>query len=176
MRKILRLTALAGLIAAATPAFADRDKDKADAPLPPVFQAVMDCKTVTDPVQRLACYDRNVGTMVAASQSRDLIVADRATMREARRGLFGLRLPRLKLFGGNDSEEVTQIEGTIASVYSSRDGSAVFVLADGSHWKQTEGRPVYTKSGESIVIEKASLGSYFAKIGKGQNARVARIQ
>lgn len=103
-------------------------------------------------------------------------MADRDTMREARRGLFGLSLPTLRLFGGGGAEEITAIDGTIDSSYAAKDGNFVFVLTDGGRWKQIEGRPAYARKGDSIHIEKASLGSYFAKIGKSQSARVVRIQ
>ncbi|WP_088310422.1 hypothetical protein [Novosphingobium sp. B 225] len=171
-RSILGLIALS----CATAALAkDKDKDENLAP-PPVFQAVIECKDLTDPAQRLACYDRTVGAMASARETKDLVVADRATMREARKGLFGLALPKIKLFGGGDSEDVVAIDGTIESTYAARDGNFVFVLADGARWKQIDGRPAYAKKGDPIHIEKASLGSFFAKIGRGQNARVIRIQ
>ncbi len=170
------ILAAAALAALSTPVMAkDKDKDEALAP-PPVFQAVIDCKALTDPTARLACYDKAVTAMASARDAKDLVVADRATMREARKGLFGLSLPKIKLFGGGDSEEVTAIDGTIDQVYAAKDGNLVFVLADGMRWKQIDGRPAIARKGDPIHIETASLGSYFARIGKGQNARVIRIQ
>lgn len=175
MHKSLTLVAVA-IAALSMPAAAkNKDKDEAVAP-PPVFQAVIDCKTQADPAARLACYDQAVAAMASARDARDLVVADRATMHEARKGLFGLALPKIKLFGGGDSEEVTAIDGTIDQVYPAKDGNLVFVLADGMRWKQIDGRPAIARKGDAIHIETASLGSYFARIGKGQNARVIRIQ
>ena len=103
---------------------------------------------IPDAGERLACYDRTVGAMATARESKDLVIADRETMREARRGLFGLSLPSIKLFGGGDSEDVKAIESTIESTYAARDGQAIFVLADGARWKQIAGRPVYAKRGD----------------------------
>lgn len=173
MRNTFRLAAL-GLITLSIPALA---KDKDDTPpVPPVFEAVLACKGLGDSAERLACYDRTVNAMASAREAKDLVVADRATMREARKGLFGLALPKIKLFGGGDSEDIIAIDGTIESSYAAKDGNFIYVLADGARWKQIDGRPAYAKRGDAIHIEKASLGSYFAKIGKGQNARVIRIQ
>lgn len=167
---------IVGLIALSAAAVAGaKDKDENLAP-PPVFQAVIACKDLTDSAERLACYDRTVGAMATARASKDLVVADRATMREARKGLFGLALPKIKLFGGGDSEDVTAIDGTIEAMTTARDGNFIYLLTDGARWKQIDGRPAYAKKGDPIHIEKASLGSFFAKIGKGQNARVIRIQ
>lgn len=172
----LSLIAVSALAALAVPAVAaDKPKDD-NAPPPPVFQAVIDCRSEADPAARLACYDRAVGVMAEARSTKELVVADRATMREARKGLFGLSLPSLKLFGGSESEDVTAIDGTIESSYAAKDGNFIFVLSDGARWKQVEGRPAYARKGDPIHIEKASLGSFFAKIGKGHNARVVRVQ
>lgn len=149
--------------------------DKDDGPPPPVFQAVLDCKAIADPAARLACYDKAVGEMDAARAAKDLVVTDRATVREARRGLFGLSLPRLKLFGGSESEEVTEIESTIAAIRSAPDGNPVFTLADGARWKQTEGRNTFPKVGHAIRIRQAAMGSYMANINGKAAVRVVRL-
>ncbi len=153
---------------------AAKDKDDNSAP-PPVFQAVLDCKSVIDPTERLACYDKTVDSMAAASREKDLVVADRATMKEARKGLFGLGLPKLKLFGGGDSEEVTEIESTIAGFRAASDGLLVFTLADGARWKQTDGRLQYPKAGDKVKIRKAALGSFMANINDKPGIRVMRL-
>lgn len=149
--------------------------DKEDSAPPPVFQAVLDCKGIADPTARLACYDKAVGAMDAARAAKDLVVADRATMREAKRGLFGLSLPKLKLFGSGDNEDVTEIESTIAAIRSAGDGNPVFVLADGARWKQTEGRDTFPKVGHTIRIRKGAMGSYLANINGKAAVRVVRL-
>lgn len=168
----------AALLAAAFAAFAapamGKDKDEVPSP-PPVFQAVVDCKTIADSVQRLACYDRTVEAMAAASRAKDLAVFDRTTMREARRGIFGLSLPRLKLFGGGDSEEVMEIDSTISAVRMASDGMPIFTLADGARWKQTDGRNVFPKSGDAIHIRRAAMGSFMANVAKQAGVRVTRL-
>lgn len=172
----MRHTALLSLSLAlfAAPALAE-DKDKEPPPPPPVFQAVLDCKTIADPAQRLACYDRTVETMATASRERELVVADRSTMREARRGLFGLGLPKLKLFSGGESEEIQEIDSTIASLRMANDGFPIFVLADGARWKQTDGRNTFPKPGQKIRIRKAAMGSFMANIDGQPGVRVTRL-
>ena len=170
MRSAALLTVAFALSAA--PALA-KDKDETPPP-PPVFQAVVDCKTIPDPAQRLACYDTTVAAMAAAASAKDLAVFDRTTMREARRGIFGLALPRLKLFGGGGSEEVMEIDSTISAVRMASDGMPILVLADGARWKQTEGRNVYPKSGDKIHIRRAALGSFMANVAGQPGVRVIR--
>lgn len=99
---------------------------------PATYQTVLDCRRVAEPQARLACYDRAVAALDTATAAHDILVIDRATVRATKRGLFGLNLPRIKLFGGNDDVEVDQIESTITATSTTRDGDAVFVLADGS--------------------------------------------
>lgn len=149
--------------------------DQAPAPAPPVYQAVVDCRTQTDPAQRLACYDRAVEAMAAAQQAKQLVVADQTTMREARRGLFGLSLPRLKLFGDGAEEELTEIESTITGVRAASDGFAIFQLEDGTRWKQTDGRDTFAKSGQPIKIRRTAMGGYMANVNKQTGVRVVRL-
>jgi len=143
---------------------------------PAVFQELLDCRTIADTAARLACFDRSAAALATAAEQKDVLVVDRATARETKRGLFGLALPRIKLFGANDDEEIAQIDTIIASTYSARDGSTVIVLKDGAHWKQTDGRETYAKAGQPVTIRKGALGSYFARINNQPGVRVVRLQ
>ena len=165
---------LAGFGLVALPVQA-RDKE-ADitGPAPAVFQAVLDCKAIADPMARLGCYDRAVEALNTAKAANELVVTDRATVREAKKGLFGLALPSLKLFGGGKDEEVTEIESKIAAIRMASDGFPTFTLDDGARWKQTDGRNTYPKPGQKIRIRKAALGSYIASINGPPGVRVVR--
>ena len=174
----LPLRAIAGLVLASGLSLMSvsvQAKDDPEAGPPPVFQAVLDCKAVADPAARLACYDKAVAAMDAARSSKDLVVADRATMRDAKRGLFGLSLPKIKLFGGGDSEEVIQIESTLQAVTRGRDGYYVFTLEDGARWKQTEGRDTFPKAGQPIRIRKGVMGGFLANVNERTAIRVIRL-
>ena len=143
---------------------------------PTTYQAVLDCKPIADPAERLACYDQKVATLAAAVRDHLLVIADRETVREARRGLFGLSLPRLKLFGGEgDSEEVQQIESSITAVRSASDGMPIFVLADESRWKQTDGRTLFAKAGAKIKVKRTAMGGYMANVDGQPGVRVVRL-
>ncbi|MCA1661564.1 MAG: hypothetical protein LC648_05175 [Novosphingobium sp.] len=174
MRLIFTALALAALATGA--AGSAKDKDKGATP-PAVYQAVVDCRALADPAQRLACFDRTVGEMAKAGDDKDLVVLDRETMRETRKGLFGFNLPKLKLFGGgdDDDQEVTEIESTISGIRTANDGMPIFTIADGARWKQTEGRNVFPKVGDPIRIKKATLGSYMANVKQRAAVRVMRM-
>ncbi|PLK27272.1 hypothetical protein [Novosphingobium sp. TH158] len=164
----------AALVALAAPALA-KDKEEPGTAPPATYQAVLDCQKITDAAARLACFDRSVTAMADATQKKDVVVIDRATIRETKRGLFGISLPRIKLFGGNDDVEVNQIESTISGTSSAKDGMSVFVLADGSRWKQTDGRYTYPKPGQKIVVKRAALGSFMANVNDQPGVRVIRL-
>lgn len=173
MRPALTAIVVTGVMLAADPAVA-REGEAGQQPA--VLKAVLDCRAVADPAARLACFDRSTAAFDAATAAKDVLVVDRDTARKTKRGLFGLALPKLKIFGDNDDEEVEQIESTIASTYSGRDGSTVFVLPDGARWKQTDGRDTYPKVGQPIVVRKGALGSFFARVNNQPGVRVIRVQ
>lgn len=169
------VTALALAALTAVPAAA---KDKAPAPSPPVYQAVVDCRAIDDASERLACFDRTVGEMAKAGEAKELVVIDRATMRETRKGLFGFNLPKLKLFGGGDEDardEVKEIDSTITGLRSAKDGLPIYTIEDGARWKQTDGRNVFPRIGQKIKIKRAALGSYVASIDGRAGVRVMRL-
>ena len=175
--------AIAALVLAATsvllgPGQAEA-KDKTDiTPPPAIFQAVVDCRAIPDAAERLACFDRTVSALATATTAKDLVVLDRESMRETRKGLFGFSLPKLKLFGGGEEDEkdaVREIESTISGLRSAKDGFPIFTLADGARWKQTDGRNMFPKIGQKIRIRAASLGSYMASIDGRAGVRVMRL-
>lgn len=173
MRAALAVIIAASSALASSPAIAG----EADtAPQPTVLKAVLDCRTIVDPAARLACFDRSAAALDTAAATKEVLVVDRDTARKTKRGLFGLALPKLKLFGDNDDEEVDQIESKIASSYTGKDGSTVFVLEDGARWKQTDGRETYPKAGQPIVVRKGALGSFFARVNNQPGVRVIRVQ
>lgn len=142
---------------------------------PKLFEEVVTCRTIQDSAQRLACYDRSVSALETAQKSNELYVADKAAVKEARRGLFGFSLPKLKIFGDEDLGDLDQLETTIAAVSSGQRGY-IFTLPDGARWAQTDKKYIdRPKVGSKIKIEKAALGSYMASINKRPGIRVERL-
>ena len=172
MRRFTLLT-VAASASLATGAVA-KDKDKIDQ-TPPVFQAVLDCKTVADPKERLACFDRTVESLAKANSTRDILVAERATVKEAQKGLFGLSLPRIKLFGDDDDDEVKEIESTITSVRRDENAALIITIADGARWRQIDSQPISAKVGDKIKIRKAALGSFFANVNGRSGFKMTRL-
>lgn len=149
-------------------------KEKARAPQ---FQQLIDCKTVAEPTERLACYDRAVAAIDTAERNKELVVVDKEQVRKARRTLFGLPLPRIDLLSGEtNADELSQIEGKVASARENFEGWRI-TLDDGSTWQQTDSRAFFRdpKPGDAVVVSRATLGSYFLKIGNIPPVKVKRL-
>ncbi len=164
---------------------AAQDAPAADARVP-VIQALYDCRTITEPLARLACFDRQVAAMQTAEGARDIRIVDREAVRETRRGLFGFSLGRLNIFGdGNGDEDeasnpetVQEIETTIRQVARNDSGRLVFALDNGQRWIQadTAGGGRTPRAGQAIRIRRAALGSFMASVEGRPGIRVRRDQ
>ena len=145
---------------------------------PPVFEELVSCRSIADPTARLACYDTKVAAIDEAEKRDELVLADKTAMKEARRGLFGFSVPKLKIFG-NDTKEDEKFElvAKIDSAYQASYGKWTIVLDDGARWVQIDTQ-VLRKSptrGMEIKIRAASMGSYFANIDGARAIRMKRV-
>ncbi len=145
---------------------------------PEIVSELFECREIADPQARLACFDREVARVYEAQNARELVIADREQVRETKRGLFGLKLPKLGILGGDDdADDVNELTATLVSVRKLENGRHVFTLEDGVRWLQTESVSGYQryKVGDSIVIKKAALGSFKAKVNGKRAMRVRRL-
>lgn len=169
---------LAGLlgICAALPAAA---AEKGAAP-PQAYQDLIRCKSIADTTERLACYDAQVGKLEQAAASGDVVVTDRAAVREAKRGLFGFRMPTLGIFGSGDQdkEELSSIEGTVSTARQFGHGYWRVTLADGSVWEQvdTERLVFDPTKGSKIKIYRGALGTFRMNIDGQRAIKVRRVE
>ena len=177
-------TLLAGLLLIAASAVGAQTRRAPEQPQleePPQVTAVLQCRSIADNAQRLACFDAAVAGLAEASARRDIVVVDRAQVRETRRRLFGFALPHIRLFGGgddnddNDAEEVREIDGVVASVNGGNGGWAV-TLEDGGTWIQTDHIPlaIWPRHGTRVHIRRGALGNYMMNVAGQPAIRVRR--
>lgn len=165
------------LLIAAAPAVA---ADPVAAKRPEVFEKLVACRAIADTAARLACYDAQVARLDEAESRKEVVVVDRAEVKKARKGLFGLTLPDLGgLFGGGDNdkeaEALSEIESTIKSAALNKAGKWVLFIEDGARWVQTDTAVIRTpKPGMKIRIRRAAMGSFFANINDRTAIRVQR--
>ena len=176
MKHAIATLALAGTAAflAAAPAHT-KDKPEITAP-PAIYQAVIDCRTIGDAAQRLACFDRTVGEMATATTAKDLVILDREAMRETRKGLFGFSLPKLKIFASSDEEQVDSVSSTIVRVGTNSKGRYLLVVENAGRWEQIDNEYINRpRPGQQVTIRRATMGGFMAKVEEGRGFRVRRL-
>jgi hypothetical protein len=176
-RSSLILAAVTAALAAAPAAAQQR---AASQQRPELFEALMRCRSIADDAARLTCFDSAATNLQQATERRDVVVVDRAQIRESRRRLFGLPVPDLggMFGGGGDDEEggISSIESIVASAVQGGDGRWVVRLEDGSTWAQTDnlliaGRP---RRGNPVRVERGALGSFRMRVNGQPAVRVRR--
>jgi hypothetical protein len=174
---------LAALLAAA-PAAALAQRQPAP-PRPEAFEALIRCRSVAEPAARLQCFDAAAAALQTAQERREVVVVDRAQVREGRRRLFGLALPRIPIFGGgdddddrNDADQVRTVEGVVASARQDELGHWVVALQDGAVWVQTDNNrlALRPRPGQRVVVNRAALGSYMMRVNNQPGIRVRRTR
>jgi hypothetical protein len=178
-KPILLLALLLGLAAAA---HAQRGGEPAAAQQrPELFEALVRCRALTEDAARLRCFDAAAVALEQAAARREVVVVDRAQIRESRRRLFGLSLPRLPVFGGGDDgreeeEEVSTIEGVIASAQQNDLGQWYIRLREGGLWVQTDHNllAVFPRAGQPVVINRGVMGSFMMRVARQPGIRVRR--
>ena len=173
--------ALIAVAALATSPLAAKTKG-AGQETPAALGKVLDCRALTDPAARLACFDAAVASLDRAVAGGEVAVVDREAIRKTKRGLFGFSLGDLPLFGRGDgdgkteAEEVKEITATLRAVGTGPDGY-VFTLEDGARWEQTDSltlgrRP---RPGDQVTIKRMALGSFKLSFKIGPSMKVRRI-
>ena len=179
-RSCLLLAALAAGLAA--PAMAQPGPSHRE-PGPRPFETLIQCRSLSDPGARLACFDSAAAALEQAAERRDVVVVDRAQVRESRRRLFGLALPSLPVFGGggrgqdHGDDEVSTLEGVVASATTSSFGQwSVRLRDEGGLWVQVDHNTLALdpRPGQAVVIRRGPLGSYIMRIGNQPGIRVRR--
>lgn len=151
-----------------------------EAQRPELLNRLTACRAMTDSAARLSCYDTAVEALDAAERQGEVVVVDRAQVRESRRALFGFDLPSLPAFGRVESAEdaVSSVETTLTRATRGGDGKWVFRLADGSVWRQSDSESVFfpNREGTEVRVRRASLGSFMMTVGNSRAVRVRRDQ
>lgn len=146
----------------------------------PILDELVACRSITESSDRLVCYDEKVNQIDLAQKNNELIVADKEDILEARKGLFGFSLPKIKLFGSgeDDEEDVKEIETTVASIRKDGYGAWVLNMEDGSQWHQTGTRKLVLspKVGSKVRIKKGAVSNYWANIDGQRAIAVKRTQ
>jgi hypothetical protein len=142
------------------------------------FQAVLDCRGISDSAQRLACFDAAAAKMGEAENKGEIVVIDRAQAAAAHREAFGLPVPSLSfLTRALKPEDVNRVEGVVDSASADINGNWTFRLEGGQVWRQISG-DLYRapKHGSKVAIRRGSLDSYLMNVDGQASIKVHRDQ
>ncbi len=143
----------------------------AGAPKSPVLQALADCAQQRDASRRLACYDEKVVALTEAEKTGEVVITDRADIREAQQASLGLRSRPVP---GSEASTPVRITAKIQSVRPFTYGRWLFMLDNGMRWRQADDEAIFPKAGQDVTIQAASMGGYTMKIGSSL-VRVSRV-
>lgn len=172
---------LAALLAVGAPAALTAQRDEPP-PRAELFEALVRCRAIAEAAARLQCFDAATTALEQAAARRDVVIVDRQQVREGRRRLFGLALPRIPFFGGGDESEdedrIDRIEGVVASASQNANSQWVVVLQDGAVWQQADNNPLALRprAGQPVVITRAMMGSFFMRVNNQPGIRARRIR
>ena len=135
------------------------------------------CQTIADASERLACYDREVGVVLAATDEGTLRVVDQQEVEQTKRSLFGFTLPKIKLFGDGE-DEMTELATTITKVRSEGREGWIFTTEEGSTWRIAETKMGWRppREGQPVVLKRASMGSFFIRVNGQIGVKGRRIE
>lgn len=185
----LVILGLASLLLLSPQAFAAEEKGGAAySPLSTLYE----CAAISEPTQRLACFDTSVANLRIAEEKKEIVAIDAKAARKIKRKAFGFNLPSLSKIGlptislpkislpGGKTEKV---EALVAKVKSVRKSGRVLIitLENGQVWKEVGGRLNYIPKGDlTATIKPKSVGSYMISLNNGKTTvrglRVRRIE
>lgn len=150
-----------------------------ETPLPDnakVVKDVTECRSISDPEERLACFDAASETLEEATDARELVIIERKEVERTKRKGFGFALP--DIFGGGGGEDqLESASSTIRAVQPSGYARWRVWLEDGTVWTTSEAAArLQPRKGDPITIKKAALGTYLARIDNSASVRIARVE
>ncbi|HNP62719.1 MAG TPA: hypothetical protein PKH39_02230 [Woeseiaceae bacterium] len=146
-----------------------------------IDNAWLECRRIQDVATRVACYDNLVDLQIPEDSAKrpDPIPHIEANDID--------KVPDAQsLFGKNDAEAkrivetslaidpIVQIEADVVDVRKSALRKLTVVLDNGQTWRQLDNQSMPLKSGETVVIREASLGSFLME--KKSGSRSIRVK
>ncbi|MDW7551189.1 hypothetical protein [Pseudoalteromonas peptidolytica] len=146
-------------------------------------QALKACTLIENDFNRLMCYDNVIANkpiskpQVAKTSAQPTVqkqvesLANTApTVQSVEEG-FGLER-RVKAA----SEDIEEITAKVTEITEKARNRMVFTLDNGQVWKQVKSETFFVDAGDTVIIERASFGSFLMKkAGLNRTTRVKRV-
>lgn len=159
----MRAAGLIGALAAASLGVAAQAAE----PLPPQLEP---CVSLRRDAERLACYDKAIANMLSGDEKAAPASAE---------NMFGANSGNAPVAPAADvkREELRQISGKVTSLRRTDDGMIVLELDNGQVWRQQDsGIHLMVSAGDTVTIQRASLGTFRLADKTGRFARFKRVR
>lgn len=135
-------------------------------PAPAAEEALTECRQIEEIQERVACYDEFVDSNYPMESNA---VPDAQS-------LFGTTDAEAKRIVETSLaiEQLDQIEAIVTDVRRSANRKLTVTLDNGQVWRQLDSQPMHLKSGETVIVRKASLGSFLME--KQSGSRSVRVK
>ncbi len=128
------------------------------------------CRSITEEVQRLACFDREVSVLVDKPAAN--VLAPQQSF-----GLPPLVALREEAVRSDLPPPADVLDAKLIAMRVAADGRVVFTLDNGQIWRQlVPGDDLLAKLGETVHLSRGALGSYWLKAASGRNCKVTRAR
>ena len=144
-------------------------------------EALTKCRQIEEIAERVVCYDKIADSHFPMESSDSVETSTPPEIAESS------AVPDAQsLFGTNDAEakrivetslaieQISEIEAIVTGVRRSSNKKLTVTLDNGQVWRQLDNKPLPLKSGEAVIVRKASLGSYLME--KQSGSRSIRVK
>lgn len=143
----------------------------------PLYRSLMQCRSIADAGARVACYDNKLAELDTAEKAGDVVITDRAQLRETSKGLFGFGALKLAIVGSRTKLETPdQIEAEISGLRNLGYGKWEMTLNNNMRWRETEPGSDDPNIGDHVVIRSGALNSFFIRVRGGRAVRGLRVE
>ncbi|WP_338245031.1 hypothetical protein [Aurantiacibacter hainanensis] len=150
-----------------------------------VLNILRNCAQIDDATARLACYDNNI--RAAGGEARSSVPGEMDAPRGGRGAPLDTQGP--SGFGREDirtperfetpAGQLEELRARVRSVTERQRGIYLITLEDGAQWIFTESVPFSYRppsAGDSVEIDRASLGSFLMTYDQQRSVRVERVR
>jgi hypothetical protein len=135
-------------------------------------QTVSSCSVMSDPIERLACYDRIAQDLPIESREAETQSQPTSPIRRAREQIFGLELKQ-----ESKSQERDSMTAVVTSAKHNDFTGWSIEFDNGQYWKQIGTEDFRIKKGATYVITRGTLNSFFLGDGNSNNKiKVQRVR
>ena len=147
-----------------------------------VAAQVADCGNISDPDERLACYDLRYPQPEAAAEAPPPVIESESVTPKQEVGQSS-DVPPPPPAEAAETEATTLLGGTkvdltstIKAIGGGEKQKMIFLLDNEEVWMQSTPRSLPFQEGDTVTIKSSMLGGYYMRSEQGTGTRVQRVE